>query len=80
MRFLPSVAAAATVVCLLALTAATGAHAASDHECWIWFEASDTNGDGWLSRAEIVASDDIPDDLEDNDSITFDEFMEACRD
>jgi hypothetical protein len=63
-----------------ATTAPRLAHALTDHECWILFEANDTNGDGRLSRSEIVASDDIPESLEDRYSISFDEFMDACRD
>jgi hypothetical protein len=53
-------------------------------ECQGMFQASDLNGDGLLSSAEIATSDHIDGDLAsafgDQGSVTLSEFMASCTD
>jgi hypothetical protein len=64
------------------LALASPARAETPAECQGMFQASDANGDGVLSGAEIAASDAIDGNLASafggQGSVTFSEFMAAC--
>jgi hypothetical protein len=66
------------------LALATVARAETPAECQGMFQSADINGDGFLSGAEIAASDDIDGELAsalgDRNTVTLSEFMAACRD
>jgi hypothetical protein len=66
------------------LALASPLRAETPAQCQGMFQASDRNGDGVLSAAEIVTSDHIDGDLAatfgDQGSVTLSEFMAACTD
>jgi hypothetical protein len=84
--FMPSTSARILGVAVLGavLALASPLRAETPAECQGMFHASDFNGDGVLSGAEIATSDHIDGALAstfaDQGSVTLSEFMAACTD